>query len=287
MKKSLTCLTTGFLVLILAGMFLAFPARAALLPQYTPIATPTPGPDGRIIYIVQEGDTLWRISAITGVSVDELRRLNDLSEGDVINPGDLLLLGMGGPASLPPTPAPAPTPTVPPPLLTQMPGVGVLCISVFDDTNGDALRQDNEHDLSESAISVSNRDGTVSLSSGNGLVPRCYEDVVLGIYDIPGSQNECISIVYCALELQQGDYNVSVGIPEGYNATTALNYLITLEAGYQEFLDFGAQHGAQTLSEAPAISESGNGRSPILAVAGFGLLVIGIGLGIAAFMTRK
>ena len=287
MRKSVIYLTFGGLALILLGLSFTFPAQAAPSPQYTAIATPTPGPDGRIIYIVQEGDTLWRISAITGVSVDELRRLNDLSEGDVINPGDLLLLGMGGPSNVQPTPGPAPTPTERPPLLTQMPGIGVLCISVFDDVNGDALRQDDELDLLDSAINVSNREGTISLSPDNGLVPRCYEDVVLGIYDIPGSREECISIVYCALELEQGEYNVSVGVPEGYNATTALNYPITLEAGYQEFLDFGAQPGSKTIAESPVIPEDEQGRSPLLAILGGGLLIIGIGMGVAAFFARK
>lgn len=286
MRKIVIYLTFGGGTLLLLGLLGMFPAQAAPAPQYTSIATPTPGPDGRIIYIVQEGDTLWRIAAITGVSVDELRRLNDLAEGDVINPGDALLLGLGGPSRVQPTPGPLPTATERPPLLTQMPGVGVLCISVFDDANGNALREDNELDLEGSAISVSNREGTVSLSQEQGLVPRCYEDVTLGIYDIPGSREECISIVYCALDLEAGEYNISVGVPEGYNATTDLNYRITLEAGYQEFLDFGAQPGSGAIVTAPVLSEDREGRSPLLAIIGIGLLVIGIGIGVFAFFKR-
>ena len=286
MRKPVIYLTLGGLALLLLGLIFAFPAQAAPAPQYTPIATPTPQPDGRIIYIVQEGDTLWRISAITGVSVDDLRRLNDLAEGDVINPGDLLLLGMGGPSNAQPTPGLLPTPTERPPLLTQIPGVGVLCISVFDDANGNALREDDELDLEGSAINVSNRAGTVTLSRENGLVPRCYEDVVLGIYDIPGSREECLSIVYCALELEAGEYNVSVGVPEGYNATTDLNYRILLEAGYQEFLDFGAQPSSETLADSPIIPADEEGRSPLLAIIGGGLLLIGVAIGVLAFFKR-
>lgn len=290
MKKSLILwLSLGGLILSLLGLIFTVPATAAPEPQYTAIPTPTPGPDGRIIYIVQEGDTLWRISAITGISLEELRQLNGLAENDIILPGDRLLLGLGGPAELPPTPGPAPTPTSDLPTPTPMIGVGVVCVSVFEDTNGDALRQEEELDLPGSAINISNRAGTVSFfqGEGGGLVPRCYEDVVLGIYDIPGTSAECISIVQCALELEQGDYNISVGIPDGYNATTALNYRISLEAGFQEFLDFGAQPNAATIAEAPVIPEGGEGRSPILAIAGIGLLVLGIGLGIAAFFLRK
>jgi hypothetical protein len=109
----------------------------------------------------------------------------------------------------------------------------------------------------------------------------------LGYYDIPGSRAECISIVQCALELEQGVYNISVAVPDGYNATTAMDHLQDLEAGFQTFLDFGAQPNSETAAEAPIIPEGGEGRSPLLAIIGIGLLVVGIGLGIAAFVMRK
>ena len=277
------------IVLLLILVTLAVPTMAAPSPQYTAIASPTPGPDGRIIYIVQEGDTLWRISAITGISLDELRRLNNLTAEDIIQPGDRLLLGLGGPSNIPPTEGPAPTSTSDLPTATPMIGTGVLCISVFVDVNGDAIRQEEELDLEGSAISISNRAGTISLSQGEsgGLVPRCYEDIELGFFDIPGSREECISIVQCALELDQGQYNISVAIPEGYNATTSMNHTQDLEAGFQTFLDFGAQPNSETAAEVPIIREEGQERSPMLAILGIGLLVVGIGLGVAAFMIRK
>lgn len=280
-------LTGSGLVLIVLAM--AVPTMAAPEPQYTPIATPTPGPDGRIIYIVQEGDTLWRISAITGVPLDELRRLNDLAAEDVIQVGDRILLGLGGPSELPPTEGPPPTPTSDVPTPTPSIGTGVLCVSVFLDANGDALRQDDELDLEGSAISISNRNGTVSLSQreGGGLVPRCYEDIEIGVYDIEGSREECISIVQCALDIDEGEYNISVAIPEGYNATTTLNHVTELEAGFQRFLDFGAQPNSETVAEAPIIPETSEEQSPLLAIVGVGLLVLGIGLGIAAFFMRR
>ena len=277
------------IILLLALVTLAVPTMAAPAPQYTAIASPTPGPDGRIIYIVQEGDTLWRISAITGISLDELRRLNNLTAEDIIQPGERLLLGLGGPSEIPPTEGPPPTPTSDIPTATPMIGTGILCISVFVDVNGDAIRQEEELDLEGSAISISNRAGTMSLSQdeSGGLVPRCYEDIELGIYDIPGSRAECISIVQCALELDQGQYNISIAIPEGYNATTSMNHIQDLEAGFQTFLDFGAQPNSETAAEAPVIPEAGQERSPLMAIIGVGLLVVGIGLGVAAFIIRK
>jgi hypothetical protein len=290
MKKSalfwLSLIGIGLILMVL-GM--AYPTMAAPEPQYTPIATPTPGPDGRIIYIVQAGDTLWRISAITGVSLDELRRLNDLAADDIIQEGDRLLLGLGGPSEIPATEGPPPTPTSDVPTATPSIGTGVLCISVFLDANGDALRQDDELDLEGSAISISNRSGTVTLSQGDGggLVPRCYEDIEIGVYDIEGSREECLSIVQCALEIDEGEYNISVAIPEGYNATTTLNHITELEAGFQRFLDFGAQPNSETAAEVPIIPETSEEPSPLLAIAGIALLVLGVGLGVAAFLMRK
>ena len=38
----------------------AFPAA-----QATAFQTPTPGADGRIVYIVRQNDTLWQISALS------------------------------------------------------------------------------------------------------------------------------------------------------------------------------------------------------------------------------
>jgi hypothetical protein len=277
------------ITILLALLVISIPSVASPAPQYTAIASPTPGPDGRIIYIVQEGDTLWRISAITGISLDELRRLNNLTAEDIIQPGDRLLLGLGGPSSIQPTAGPALTPTASQPTPTPPIGTGTMCVSVFIDVNGDALRQDEEPDLEGSAISIGNREGTISLSeeATGGLIPRCYEDIELGIYDIPGTRAECISIVYCALELDQGQYNISVAVPEGYNATTSMDHVQDLEAGYQTFLDFGAQPNSETAAEVPVIPEAGEERSPLLAIIGAGLLVLGIGLGIAAFFIRK
>lgn len=53
-------------------------------------ATPTPQPDGRIVYIVQAGDTLVGIATRFGYSVEQL---NDLYELNSLEPDDFLQLG--------------------------------------------------------------------------------------------------------------------------------------------------------------------------------------------------
>src|SRR3989337_1452231 len=63
----------------------------------TGFVTPTPGPDGRVVYIVKEGDDLWTIAALSGRTLEELMALNGIQPGDYIIPGMQLVLRFGGP----------------------------------------------------------------------------------------------------------------------------------------------------------------------------------------------
>lgn len=249
---SLALFTLMFLLAHLGSTALAAPHL-----QMTPFPTPTPGPDGRIIYIVQPGDTLLRISLISGVSVEELRGLNNLV-GDNIIVGQPLLLGLGGPSLPSPTPGPSPTPTPLLPTPSPKPGLGNLCIILYNDRNGDSLRQEEEPSIPGGAISVNNRAGNVSLTvqTGGGLEPHCFTD------------------------LPEDTYTISVAVPEGYNPTTVTNYTLRLLAGDETYLDFGAQANSETVAEAPA--PAGSGRSLLLGLLGGLLLVAGIGLAIYA-----
>ncbi len=62
-----------------------------------------PREDGSVVHDVQEGQTLWDISAVYGVGLDELSALNYLKPGDVIHPGDQILVQLG-PGQTPPPP---------------------------------------------------------------------------------------------------------------------------------------------------------------------------------------
>jgi len=226
--------------------------------QFTSFPTPTPGPDGRIIYIAQEGDSAWRIAANFGLKLDNLRTLNKWGETPNIKAGDKILLGLAGPAEASATPGPTPTsaPVIPTP--SPKPGWGNLCILLYNDLNGNSLREESEPTLPNGEISVTDRSGTVSktATTGGGVDPICFE------------------------QLPEGTYNASVAIPKGYNATTAMNQTITLNAGDITQVNFGAQADTQTQVEAP--TPQGSGKSPLLAIAGALVLVVGIGLAFLA-----
>jgi len=247
----------GLVVLGLLLLAWGIPAAAAPLKQLTPFPTPTPGPDGRILYRVQEGDTLLRISLISGVPLEELRGLNNLT-GDNIIVGQELLLGLGGPTQVTPTPGPSPTPTTALPSPSPIPGLGNLCILLYNDVNGNSMAEDGETIIPAGAISVNNRSGSVSLTAETtaGEEPQCFN------------------------ELPEGEYSISVAIPEGYNPTTRTSFSLVLKAGDNTFLDFGAQVNSVAEVVAPAVTESG--RSPWIGVIGGLFLLAGIVLAIFA-----
>jgi LysM repeat protein len=268
-KKKRTHPSTGLVLFLVAPLlvwlaagwgFLGLSATArAAPPAQIPIYTPTPGPDGRIIYIVQPNDTLLGISLITGVTIEKLRALNNLTS-DTIFEGQELLLGLGGPAEFTPTPGPTPTSTPILPTPSPRPGQGTLCILLFNDLNGDSIRQEDEPSIPDGAISFGNSAGSVSESAntGVGLEPACYE------------------------ELPEGDYTISVAVPEGYNPTTQNSYELALHAGDITYVNFGAQANTQTLAEAPAIPAPEGGRSPLLGIVGVIFLLAGAGVAFLA-----
>ena len=241
--------------------------QAAPLAQLTPFSTPTPGQDGRILYIVQPNDTLWRISAITGVPLDQLRALNKL-EGDIVKPGDVLLIGLGGPSVSVSTPAPGATAEAPLELTpTLQPGSGNICVMLYADTSGDGMRQETEQWIEDGEINITDRTGKVSkTATTQNLLDDFGDPKHLCFEDIP-----------------EGDYVVTVAIPQGYNPTMALTRSFHLNSGDQTYLSFGAQ-----LNSEKAIEETTNPidqpRSPLLAIIGVLLLAVAAGLGVYAFI---
>lgn len=58
-------------------------------------ASPTPLPDGRIVYEVQAGDTLSAIAFRFNVSLQELYVMNDLNEDSLLSVGQPIVIGVG------------------------------------------------------------------------------------------------------------------------------------------------------------------------------------------------
>ena len=257
MKKQLLI---GLILILFPALLIgiAAPAFAAPVAQYTLVPKPTPGADGRIIYIAKAHDTAWTIAAIFGISLDELKTLNKWGDNPIIQPGQEVVLGYAGPVEPTSVFGPTATPELLLPTPSQKPGNGDLCVILYNDRNGDSLRQADEPSIPGGAISVSESFGPVSktATTGTGLDPICFQG------------------------LPEGNYNVTVAAPSGYNPTTATNRTISLKAGDTITMDFGAQANSETIVQAPA--PQGSGKSPLLGILGGLLLLVGVGVGLLA-----
>ncbi len=263
-------LTIGLVAALAAFFGLTLPAQASPPPQLPQFSTPTPQPDGRIIYIVQPGDNCTSISLKTGVSVEMLLGQNPHLNCDLVIEGQQLLLGMGGPAAYTPTPGPSPTPTVPPPTPTPFAGTTELCVLLYDDLNGNALREEIEFGLEGGQVSVTDVNGAYSKTEGtvSAIDPDTEEPVRA-----------------CFLDVPEGTFNISVAIPEGYNPTTAISYRLEVNAGDRAFVDFGAQSKTvQAIPQEPG--ETGN-TIPWMGILGAILLLGGLGMGWYALRMRR
>jgi hypothetical protein len=260
MSKALVSLLGSGMVL--SALLISFsglpPVEAA--PEYqAQFQTPTPMPDGRIIYIVQEGDSLWTIAALSGLSVEEVRALNGIQPNDFISPGMELILGLGGPAqpteAVIPEASPTPLQATPTPLV----GTGEVCVLLFIDQNGNARWDEGEPALVEGQISVADINGVV-------VGERATDENPEG---------------YCFTDVLFGDYNVSAAVPEGYNPTTAMSVPIRLQPGDIKYVDFGAQPSAAL---AGITTSEEDQPSALLGVIGVVLLLAAGGL--AYYATR-
>jgi hypothetical protein len=264
-------------VLILLISSQSYQSAAAPQAQYTYPPTPTPGPDGKIIYIAQENDSVWVIAAKYGLSADEFRNLNPFITNDIIITGQSYLLGFAGPPGGSPTAGLAPTQAAVTPSPTASPGWGILCVLLYNDLNGDSMRQETEPSIPGGEISVSNRLGSVSLTAqtpSGGINTTIIN---------PTPQERGYT---CFDQLLQGEYLVSAAAPEGYNRTTTLNQTLRLEAGQTTLLAFGAQANSELEAQTAIIPESPR-KSPIMGIIGGVLLAAGIILGVYAALLRR
>ncbi len=86
----------------------------------------------------------------------------------------------------------------------------------------------------------------------------------------------------CFLDLSEGEYSITVAVPEGYNPTTSTSYVLDIKAGDDTYLGFGAQINSETETEVD--TAGGTNRSALLGILGGLFLLVGVGL--AVFGTR-
>lgn len=276
-----------------------------------PFVTATPRPDGSVVHVVQQDDTLWLIAANYDVTLDHLRATNNI--GQFIHEGDELVIHTASPDAAVPEPTAEPVPTVveeeedeeaaaaateesaPDQLAAAAPEVSApsepaessestaaepdasataatVCITAFDDPNRNGYRDAGEGLLAGIMIALSN------------------DQHELGSYTTDG-----ISEPYCFSGMEPGNYRVTQQVKEDWTATTTAVWGVSLHDGDVLSLEFG---NAREQSGAPAASENdpardetdntdGEARSGVFAAAGaFGLLLL-IGAGVFIVQSRR
>jgi hypothetical protein len=254
-------------LLLLLGM--ALPFHGASAAPDAQFVTATPGPDGRIIYIVVENDSCLQVALLHGITVQQLRQFNTrLDEDCTLTVGQQLVVGLAQAEA----PTAGPAPTLPSPTVTATPvsGTTEVCVLLFEDKNGDAVRQETELGIEGGAVSLTNLNGSYSETQNttSAVDPDTLLPVRTCFVDVPG-----------------GEYNVSMAVPDEYNPTMLLSYTLTVKAGDRAEVGFGAQSKTITVSES-ADSQEGN-RSSLLGIFGFLLLLGGAGLGYYAYRSGQ
>jgi len=254
-----------FLVLLVLVSLIAFglwlPAKPANAAQQ--YLTPTAGADGRIIYVVQAGDTCIRVALLNGISVEQLRTYNSNLDADcTLIEGQQLLLGLIGPAAATSTEGPGPTPLSPTITPTPFAGTTELCVLLFDDKDGNALHAATEPAIAGGAVSVTETNGKYSATQDTVINPdpTAYQGI-------------------CFTDVPEGHYNISVAPPDNYNPTVALTYTLDVKAGTRALVPFGAQSTTATIADTTDENPNSNPTFSVFGILGAVLLLGGAGLG--------
>lgn len=119
--------------------------------------------------------------------------------------------------TLTPTPVDTPTPTATPtPTNTPTPATGSICVSSFEDSNGNGKRDAGEGLLAGAVFTISNDGRALDSYSSDGI-------------------NE----PYCFYGLEPGSYLVSEANPADYESTTNNSWDVALSGGSTANIEFG------------------------------------------------
>ncbi|MBK8931270.1 MAG: LysM peptidoglycan-binding domain-containing protein [Chloroflexi bacterium] len=228
-------------------------------PTSTPQPTPTPRADGAVVHIVQAGDSFWGLAIqyheVMGLTAEEaVKAIQELNNNPTyINPGDELVIVP--PNQTPPTATPEPVateatptaeaeaPTVEPTAVltdtavTSNTGLNTItnantangiCVSAFDDANGDAVRdQETEPLMANVAVSV--------FQGGKNVASYVTDGV---------------AEFYCFENLTAESYQVQAFPPAGYRTTTPESWAVAVTEGVIIPVAFGLTTAPQTVADA-------------------------------------
>ena len=250
--------------------------------KLAPFVMPTAQPDGSVVYIVQAGDSLWRIAANTGLTVDDLKAMNGLTSNLVFTGQRLIISQATMTATPPPVPtasvgAPAPTAAAPTtaagaaaPVATNAGAAAPaavtteICAMLYEDINGNGVQ-----DTSEAAITG----GQLAILDANTGAP-------LQAYTTKAEDTDG----HCFSNLPTGAYTVAATAPAGYNPTTANSVLQTADAGLHYKLQFGAQRGS---AASVSTGSRSNLRMALFGAAGVVFLLLAAGIGGFLLLRRR
>jgi hypothetical protein len=142
-------------------------------------------------------------------------------------------------------------------------------VLLFNDANGNAMREDTEPAVAGGAVSLTENNGEYSGSQETVIPadPLAYQGI-------------------CFTDIPEGSYNISVGIPAGWNPTMSMDSSLEVNAGDIAFVAFGIQSQQEVL-DPTTTEESGGGQNTMLGIVGALLLLGGIGLGYYAWRTSR
>jgi len=269
----------------------------------TKFPTATPNAEGKIIYIVQPGDTIIDICGVIGrgtdiTCIDDILKLNGLSNPRGIFVGQQLIIGTTNPPPQPtattapteaaPTADPnaqptaaatdsgaAPTDAVAPatqvePTQIALAGAGSICVTLYNDANGNGTLDTGEGLVSEGQFAL--------LDLANSTTLQTYT-------------TDGASEPYCFQQLASGNYRITSTLPGGYKATTRSDWDLALAAGSSAVLEFGAQSTGEATGGDTGSGDAAGGNAALtralLAAAGVVLLLIAAGVAGFLFLTRR
>lgn len=253
----------------------------------TKFFTPTPNAEGKIIYVVQPGNTIIDICGVIGRGSDptcitDIQKWNGLS-GSIISVGQQLIISDPGgtppaataaptqslPTEVPtvdvnaPTAAPTEIPAAAPTATAPGGGAGSICVTLYNDANGNGILDAGEGLVAggQFALLDINASTTVQTYTTDGASePHCFEG------------------------LASGSYRVSSTAPAGYKATTRSDWDLTLAAGSTANLEFGAQSTGGTATPGGSDSSTGNSALIRAVLAAAGVILLLAAAGVAGFL---